>query len=484
MSLTESTPETAALPTKDTIADGVLAGRKVVGLTKAERHRLRCAIVELMEQGHALDTILRICETNRAFYFYQIEPLREPPEEAQKKPETGSNHQSSEQKKRRTYEEQLAVIDRVEGLRYTCNLFIDEACKRSGITLRKYYQLSMRRPSIIEAIRRGLGKTEAEPKKRKRRMRIPDSTDHEYRREYIRVTRERQSEGDHLRNLLRRDRVPSRVYFKWANEYAAIHFPDQKTAQDGSGSVIQLWRTFGQDKQNTEVRNALINHYMPMVVNIAEKLSYTLPRCVELDDLVQAGVFGLCDALDGFDPRKGVRFRAYATTRIWGSMMDYLRDEDWAPRLARSRFKQGRDAADRFYVEHGHRPHDGELAGEEGDPSDGHEAMPFVLPGMYSLYDDTHLGTNGDDPLTWAETTADHREPRPEHSLWRHDVLRMALLGCNRQERLILILYYMEEMTMKEIGVALDVTESRISQMHSALVERQQKSLRSRKMTV
>lgn len=461
------------LPTKDTIADGVLAGRKVVGLTKAERYRLRCAIVDLMDQGHALNSILAICETTREFYFCQIDTIREPPEEKGQKASNAESGKQPESKKRMTYEEQLALIDKVENLRYTCNLFIDDACRRAGTTLRKYYQLSMRRSAIIAAIRRGLGKTEAEPKTRKRRMRIPDATDHDYRCEYVRTTRGRLAEGSHLRHLLRRDRVPYRTYFKWANESDRVFFPDQKVAENGGGAVLQLWRTFGQDKRNMAARNALSDHYMPLVSTIAEKLSYTLPRCVQLDDLKQAGVFGLFDALDGFDPHKGARFRTYATTRIWGSMMDFLRDEDWVPRLERAKFKHARDDADRFFVEHGHRPHGTEPGGEGGDLSDGHEESSHAIPGMFSLYDDAHQGMNDDGPLTWADVTADGHGSDPESSLRKMDVLRLALRGCNRNERLILLLYYYEGMTMKEIGEYLDLSESRISQMHTVIVERQ-----------
>jgi RNA polymerase sigma factor for flagellar operon FliA len=451
---------------RETIAGGILAGnRNILGLTKTERYYLRVAIEELMAQGCDLNDILHVCGASREFYFYQIDKVRELPEE--KQPDAPRPQEmKAEHRKRLTYNEQLNVIDQVDHLRYIVNLDLRDACMRSNISLNRYYKLTYNRRKILDAIRRGFGNTSDAPK-RKRRMRIPDGSDPSSRLTCVEKIRKQLVEGANLGDILVKGAIPMRLYFKWANEAEQAATKHEQADGDAGVSTLKLWQDYEADKQNIQARNALVAHYLPMVKTMAEKVSLSLPKFVSVNDLVQEGIFGLLDAIEGFDPARGKSFRVYTIPRIWGQMMDFLRGEDWVPKETRQKHNHARDGVSNDANGSQNQEH------AQGQSSNGDR---FTLPKMIS----TSKPVGSDDERSLGETLADEAQGHPEKRMEKQDLLRFILKGCNRNERLIMIMYYYEELTMKEIGESLDLTESRVSQMHSAVVTRQNQLLRKR----
>ena len=130
--------------------------------------------------------------------------------------------------------------------------------------------------------------------------------------------------------------------------------------------VEQLWIEFKQDLTNQELRNRLVEIYLPLVKYNGERIWSRLPEGVELDDLISAGVFGLMDAIDAFDLSRGVKFETYCVPRIRGAMLDELRTMDWVPRLVRSKASKLNEAVKNLEARLGRQPNENELASEMG----------------------------------------------------------------------------------------------------------------------
>jgi RNA polymerase sigma factor FliA len=221
------------------------------------------------------------------------------------------------------------------------------------------------------------------------------------------------------------------------------------------------------------VRNTLMEHYLPLVKVNSERLSNRLPDEVEIDDLISAGIDGLRDALDMFDPERGVKFETYCATRIKGAILDALRNKDWVPRLVRARANQLAECRRQLEAKLGRAPVEHEIATHmglsEGDfekiNRDAHAVGVISLNRQFQDSDSTR-------EVRETDVVADRRAESPMRSVQQDDLKRILTKGLSKNERLILILYYYEEMTMKEIGATLDLSESRVSQMHSAILDR------------
>lgn len=243
-----------------------------------------------------------------------------------------------------------------------------------------------------------------------------------------------------------------------------------------------IWKKFKLDQSNEDLRNQLMENYMPLVKYNGERIWSRLPEGVELDDLVSAGTFGLMDAIDAFDMTRGVKFETYCVPRIRGAMLDELRTMDWVPRLVRSKASKLNEALKTLVARLGRPPNDDEVA----------EYMQLTREEFEKLQVDANAVGLVSLNKKWYETDSykdvreidileDNKGDDPTHRIQKNDLMRLITKGLNRNERLIIILYYYEELTMKEIGATLDLSESRVSQMHSAIVERLQGQLQPRK---
>lgn len=246
--------------------------------------------------------------------------------------------------------------------------------------------------------------------------------------------------------------------------------------------VEQLWIEFKQDISNQELRNRLVEIYLPLVKYNGERIWARLPEGVELDDLISAGVFGLMDAIDAFDLSRGVKFETYCVPRIRGAMLDELRTMDWVPRLVRSKASKLNEAMKNLEARLGRQPNENELA----------EELKISVPELEKMILDANAVNLISLNKKWYETDSykdvreidileDKKGEDPTRRIQKNDLMRLVTKGLNRNERLIIILYYYEELTMKEIGATLDLSESRVSQMHSSIVQRLQNQLQRRR---
>ena len=221
-----------------------------------------------------------------------------------------------------------------------------------------------------------------------------------------------------------------------------------------------------------ELRNQLIERHYPLVRYIAERLLQTLPRSIELDDLCSAGQFGLMDAIRGFDPDRGIKFKTYCSTRIRGSILDQLRSQDWVPRLVRLKASRIEKALQRLTGEYGREPTHAELARAlEMDATELSKEMGEAqAKAMFSLsekWDDEDEGS-----VEKVEILEDRDAPDPVNELNRHDLMKFITRSLTHKERFIIDQYYQYGHTMREIGEMLGLTESRVCQIHTNVMGR------------
>jgi RNA polymerase sigma factor for flagellar operon FliA len=246
--------------------------------------------------------------------------------------------------------------------------------------------------------------------------------------------------------------------------------------------VADIWDQLKKDPSRKELRNRLIEHYLPLVKYNGERIWQRLPDGVELDDLISAGVFGLMDAINAFDMSRGVKFETYCVPRIRGAMLDELRSMDWVPRLVRSKASKLNECYKQLEVALGRAPNENELAAHMGIPVAEMEKLiaDANAVGLISL-NKKWYETDSYKDVREIDILEDKKGEDPTRRIQKSDLMRLVTKGLNRNERLIIILYYYEEMTMKEIGATLDLSESRVSQMHSAIVQRLQGQLGRRR---
>jgi RNA polymerase sigma factor for flagellar operon FliA len=246
--------------------------------------------------------------------------------------------------------------------------------------------------------------------------------------------------------------------------------------------IHDLWKTFKKDQSDESLRNKLIEIYLPLVRYNGERIWSRLPDGVELDDLVSAGTFGLMDAIDAFDMSRGVKFETYCVPRIRGAMLDELRTMDWVPRLVRSKASKLNEAIKTLEAKLGRAPADAEVAEHMGLSREEFEKL-LVESNAASLVslNKKWCETDSSKDVREIDILEDKKGDDPTRRIQKADLMRLVTKGLNRNERLIIILYYYEELTMKEIGATLDLSESRVSQMHSAIVERLQNQLERRR---
>lgn len=238
----------------------------------------------------------------------------------------------------------------------------------------------------------------------------------------------------------------------------------------------KLWDSY-RKKPTPEIREQIIIEYAPLVKVVAGRLSIYLGSNVEFDDLVSYGVFGLIDAIDKFDLDKDVKFETYASLRIRGSILDQIRKMDWIPRTVRQKQKKIDEAIKSVEMRTGKTATDEEIAEELG-LSDG-ELLDWQsqlkVTNVISLNEFVEQG---------AEPVMDaHRNShfiQPEEMISQQELKKMlgeALETLTEKERKVVLMYYYEDMTLKEISAVLEVSESRVSQLHTKAIAKMRKRM-------
>ncbi len=236
--------------------------------------------------------------------------------------------------------------------------------------------------------------------------------------------------------------------------------------------IRQIWEQY-QRNPSEAMRNYLMEKFLHVVRYNAERISARLPDEVDIEDLMSSGLFGLMDAIDAFDLARGVKFETYCAPRIRGAILDELRSMDWVPRLVRHRTAKVEQARMGLEMELGRAPTTDEISSRLGVDS---EELKKILKDSsavsISSLSRRCFNTDSSREIHEIDVIEDSRQNSPITDIQRRDLKDLLTKGLSRAERLIVILYYYEEMTMKEIGATLDLSESRVSQMHSSILAR------------
>jgi RNA polymerase sigma factor for flagellar operon FliA len=233
-----------------------------------------------------------------------------------------------------------------------------------------------------------------------------------------------------------------------------------------------VWEKFFK-RRDRRLRNLLVRYYLPHVKYAADRLGSRLPRSADTEDLYCAGIEGLIKAVENFDPKWNTKFETYCPRRIEGAILDDLRRKDWIPRLVRARGRQLKKATRKLESLLGRPPTETELAEELGLDEAGfydllREANAVTLFSLSREF----AGSDGREDFREADGIPDRKSPDPVYRAQLRDLKEYLSQGFSSQERLILILYYLERMTMKEIGCTLDISESRVCQIHASVFAR------------
>jgi len=231
-----------------------------------------------------------------------------------------------------------------------------------------------------------------------------------------------------------------------------------------------------EQKLNPKIRAQVINEFSPLIKYIASRIAMRLPPHIDIHDLINAGVIGLIDAIEKFDASKQIKFKTYAEFRIRGAILDELRAMDWVPRSVRQKARKVEDAYSRLECALGRPASDEEVARE----------LDVDLDSFYKLLSDTasvsllsldDLGEDDTDPSrkNLLEYIMQDEKDWPSHKINLSEVRDMvarAIGSLPEKERMVISLYYYDELTMKEIGHVLKFTESRVSQIHTKAILR------------
>lgn len=264
-------------------------------------------------------------------------------------------------------------------------------------------------------------------------------------------------------------------------ENAGVLPGDQRTFDDVEASIVALWRRYGEGRQQ-RVRDRLVLHYAPLVKYVAGRVGTGLPAHVDVADLIQSGIFGLVDAIEKFEPDRGLKFETYAMQRIRGAILDDLRAQDWVPRSVRGRAREVERALERLGARLHRTPGDVELAEELGLSVEELREV-YVQLQLTSVVALDELASAGRGTTSLADTLEDEAALDPVAMLVDQDNRRQlaeAIAHLAERDRIVVTLYYFENLTLAEIGRVLGVTESRVCQLHTRAVLRLRAKLMER----
>ena len=243
-------------------------------------------------------------------------------------------------------------------------------------------------------------------------------------------------------------------------------------------SVDRLWSSYRRSPTDTS-RNRLVEAYQGLVREVVRRFAYRLPRSVERGDLDTAANFGLISAIEGFDPSRGVRFESYCELRVKGALLDELRNQDWLPRPWRTRIELHKRVTERLRAEQNREPADEDVAAGMDMPlAEYCQLFGVGLPGapLGSMPSDE----SGEESAPGLEILEDLHGDAPGERLTRDEILRLVTQRLSVQEYRIVYLKYWEELSMREIGEIMHLSESRVCKVHARLLERLKDRFRAR----
>ncbi len=234
--------------------------------------------------------------------------------------------------------------------------------------------------------------------------------------------------------------------------------------------LISLWGEYLKDKTNKSIRDTLIVQYIYLIRYVVGRVKVTLPATISIEDIAGYGVEGLINAIERYSPQKNTRFETYALIRIRGSILDRIRSQDFLPRSVRKKIKDIKNAQEYLKQELGRMPTTSEVASYlEMEPDKVLQLLSEDTT-MTSLYDKKG---NTDDSVEIIDTIQDTNKLNPQEQAEEQNVkqeLEKALRRLPERERIIMVLYYQENMTLKEIGSTINMSESRVCQLHAQAI--------------
>jgi RNA polymerase sigma factor FliA len=237
-----------------------------------------------------------------------------------------------------------------------------------------------------------------------------------------------------------------------------------------------LWSNYKRTGDKA-VRDRLILTYAPLVKYVAGRLGSGLPAHVEDDDLVSYGLLGLIGAIERFDPDRDIKFETYAIARIKGAIIDELRSMDWVPRSVRARARDIERAIADLERKLMRAPNDDEIASKLGvSEEEFQDSLLEISRSSIAALDELWVGPSGSgDAVSLIDTIEDPQAPQPQQAMAQtelREALSDSIARLPEREKLVVTLYYYEELTLREIGEVLGVTESRVSQLHTKAILR------------
>lgn len=235
------------------------------------------------------------------------------------------------------------------------------------------------------------------------------------------------------------------------------------------GELEALWSEYFKDKTNKKTRDELIVQYIYLTRYVVGRVKVALPPTFSIEDISSYGVEGLIDAVEKYSPNKGARFETYALMRIRGNIIDKIRSQDFLPRSARKKIKDVKEAQEALRQQLGRTPTSDEIGQVLGLEKEKVEQILAEDTTITSIYDKKG---SSEDSMEVIDTIQDKRLT-PQEEMEEKDVkkeLEFALKRLPERERMIMVLYYHENMTLKEIGEAIEISESRVCQLHAQAI--------------
>lgn len=239
--------------------------------------------------------------------------------------------------------------------------------------------------------------------------------------------------------------------------------------------ILQLWQDFFIEENKKPIREKIILHYMHLVKYVVGRLAISLPVSISNDDLTGYGVEGLIEAVDRFDPQRGLKFETYAITRIRGAIIDHLRSQDWVPRGVRKRTKELQGTILKLEQRFGRSPTEVEIAQELNIPRAKLNQLIAESSNLLLSLDENKENSSNQGSLSLIETIEDKDSPNPQteyEAIELKNSLTKAIGSLPEREKMVIALYYHENMTLKEIGQVISVSESRVCQLHAQAIMR------------
>ncbi len=252
--------------------------------------------------------------------------------------------------------------------------------------------------------------------------------------------------------------------------YEVVEDSYKKIVRLSDNELAQLWETYFADRSNKVIRDKLIVQYIYLTRYVVGRIKVNIPQTFSYEDVVSYGVEGLIDAIERYAPNKGAKFETYALVRIKGSIIDKVRSQDFLPRSVRRKIKQIHAVTEKLRQQLGRTPTTAEIAEFFDTEPEKIEKILAQDVNISSIYD--KKGT-AEDSVEIIDSIADEKHQTPDELMEKKDSkneLEQALKRLPEREKMLLVLYYQQNMTLKEIGEIINVSESRVCQLHSQAI--------------